>query len=166
MTCFVAKHLKLDSSWSKLSLSMWKAGADPGGGCRGSGPPPPIRCHFLTGWFFYKMHIAPCHWTKLQEYSTPMICLCLISHANGDWLSKIWETCGHLCENRIETKNCNHFSRTFQGPNKIFKDHLLARNYTISQNVLKCTFPVYSNKALRLELFASPASLHFSVHLS
>ena len=54
----------------------------------------------------------------------------------------------------------------FRGPNKIFKDHLLARNYTISQIVQKCTFQVYSNKALRLELFASPASLHFSVHLS
>ena len=36
----------------------------------------------------------------------------------------------------------------------------------ISQIVQKCIFPVYSNKALRLELFASPTSLHFSVHLS
>ena len=36
----------------------------------------------------------------------------------------------------------------------------------ISQIVHKCTFPVYSNKALRLEPFASPTSLHFSVHLS
>ena len=37
----------------------------------------------------------------------------------------------------------------------------------ISQIVHNCTFPVYFiNKALRLELFASPASLHFSVHLS
>ena len=43
----------------------------------------------------------------------------------------------------VHTKNCNHFSRTFQGPP--------ARN-TISQIVQKCTFPVYSNKALRLEL--------------
>ena len=52
------------------------------------------------------------------------------------------------------------FSRTtldFQGPP--------TRNI-ISQIVQKCTFPVYSNKALRLELFASPTSLHFSVHLS
>ena len=52
------------------------------------------------------------------------------------------------------------FSRTtldFQGPP--------TRNM-ISQIVQKCTFPVYSNKALRLELFASPTSLHFSVHLS
>ena len=51
------------------------------------------------------------------------------------------------------------FSRTtldFQGPP--------TRNI-ISQIVQKCTFPVYSNKALRLELFASPTSLHFSVHL-
>ena len=36
----------------------------------------------------------------------------------------------------------------------------------ILQIVHKCTFPVCSNKALRLELFASPTSLHFSVHLS
>ena len=36
----------------------------------------------------------------------------------------------------------------------------------ISQTVHKCTFLVYSNKTLRLELFTSPASLHFSVHLS
>ena len=47
------------------------------------------------------------------------------------------------------------FSRTtldFQGPP--------TRN-TISQIVQKCTFSVYSNKAFRLELFASPTSLHF-----
>ena len=36
----------------------------------------------------------------------------------------------------------------------------------ISQIAQKCTFPFYSNKTLRLELFASPTSLHFSVHLS
>ena len=36
----------------------------------------------------------------------------------------------------------------------------------ISQIVHKCTFPVYSNTALRLELFDSPTSLHLSVHLS
>ena len=36
----------------------------------------------------------------------------------------------------------------------------------ISQIVQKCIFPVYSNKTLRLKLFASPTSLHFSVHLS
>ena len=50
------------------------------------------------------------------------------------------------------------FSRAtldFQGPP--------TRNI-ISQNAHKCTFPVYSNKALRLELFASPNSLQFSVH--
>ena len=52
------------------------------------------------------------------------------------------------------------FSRTtldFQGPP--------TRNI-ILQIVQKCTFPVYSNKTLRLEQFPSPASLHFSVHLS
>ena len=46
------------------------------------------------------------------------------------------------------------FSRTtldFQGPP--------TRNI-ILQIVQKCTFPVYSNKTLRLELFASPTSLH------
>ena len=36
----------------------------------------------------------------------------------------------------------------------------------ISQIVQKCTFPVYSNKTLRLELLASSTSLNFSVHLS
>ena len=52
------------------------------------------------------------------------------------------------------------FSRTtldFQGPP--------TRNI-ISQIVRKCTFPVYSNKTLRLELFTSPTSLLFSVHWS
>ena len=52
------------------------------------------------------------------------------------------------------------FSRTtldFQGP---------PTRKIISQVVQKCTFPVYSNKTLRLELFASPTSLHFSVHWS
>ena len=46
------------------------------------------------------------------------------------------------------------FSRTtlnFHGPR--------SRNI-ISQIVQKCTFLVYSNKTLRLELFASPTSLH------
>ena len=46
------------------------------------------------------------------------------------------------------------FSRTtldFQGP---------ATGNIISQIVQKCTFPVYSSKTSRLELFASPASLH------
>ena len=52
------------------------------------------------------------------------------------------------------------FSRTtldFQGPP--------TRNI-ILQIVQKCTFPVYSKRTLRLELFASPTSLHFSIHLS
>ena len=49
---------------------------------------------------------------------------------------------------RVHTKHFNDFSRTFQGPP--------TRNI-ISQNVQKCRFPVYSNKALRLELFASPS---------
>ena len=35
----------------------------------------------------------------------------------------------------------------------------------ISQIVQKFTFPVHSNKTLRLVLFAAPTSLHFSVHL-
>ena len=49
------------------------------------------------------------------------------------------------------------FSRTtleFQGP---------ATRNIILQIVQKCTFPVYSNKTFRLELFASLTSLHFSV---
>ena len=62
-----------------------------------------------------------------------------------------------LREHRVHTKNCNHFSRAFQGPS--------TRNI-ISQIVQKRTFPVYSNKTLRIELFASPTSLQFSVHLS
>ena len=52
------------------------------------------------------------------------------------------------------------FSRTtldFQGPP--------TRNI-ISHIVQKCTFPVYSNKTLRLELFVSATCLQFSVHLS
>ena len=49
----------------------------------------------------------------------------------------------------------------FQGR---FKDHLLGMQF--HRLYKKCTFPVYSNKALRLELFASPTSLHFSVHFS
>ena len=70
-----------------------------------------------------------------------------------NWPSPQWECSVH-------TKNCNHFSRTtldFQG--KLTRD-------TISQIIQKCTFPVHSNKTLRLEQFASPTSLHFSVHLS
>ena len=37
---------------------------------------------------------------------------------------------------------------------------------TISQVVQKCLFPVNPNNTLDLNLFASPTSLHFSVHLS
>ena len=47
------------------------------------------------------------------------------------------------------------FSRTtldFQGP---------PTKNTIAHIVQKCTFSVYSSKTLRLELFASPTSLHF-----
>ena len=55
------------------------------------------------------------------------------------------------------SKDFSRATKDFQGPP--------TRNI-ISQIVHKCTFPVYSNKALRLELFASPTSLHFSVHLS
>ena len=47
-----------------------------------------------------------------------------------------------------------------------FKDFSRTTRNIISQIVQKCTFPAYSNKTLRLELFASPTSLHFSVHWS
>ena len=47
--------------------------------------------------------------------------------------------------NRVHTKNCNHFLRTFQGPP--------TRN-VISQIIQKCTFSVNSIRILRLELFA------------
>ena len=50
-----------------------------------------------------------------------------------------------------------------------FKDHIRFPRTTrnvISQIVQKCTFPAYSNKTLKVELFASPTSLHFSVHWS
>ena len=62
-------------------------------------------------------------------------------------------------------KKLQQFFKSFQG---LFKDtedfqRLPTRNI-ISQTVQKCNFPVY--KTLRLELFASPTSLHFSVHLS
>ena len=52
-------------------------------------------------------------------------------------------------------KDFSSITFDFQGP---------PRNI-FSQIVQKCTFPVYSYKALRLELFASPTSLHFSGHL-
>ena len=51
----------------------------------------------------------------------------------------------------------------------LFKDHIIFLRTTYednSQTVQKGTFPVYSNRTLGLELFASPTSLHFSVHLS
>ena len=56
------------------------------------------------------------------------------------------------------------FSRPFRGPHEIFEEQP-ARN-VISMIVQKCTFPVQSNRTLRLELFAPPTSLHFAVHLS
>ena len=70
-------------------------------------------------------------------------------------------------QNRPNQGSYIKIATIFQG---LFKGHIgfqgpPTRNI-ISQIVHKCTFPVYSNKALRLELFASPTSLHFSVHLS
>ena len=51
----------------------------------------------------------------------------------------------------------------FQG---LFKDDIrFSKRTMISQIVQKCRFPVYS-KTMRLELFASTTSLHFSFHLS
>ena len=52
---------------------------------------------------------------------------------------------------RVHTKNCNHFSRTFQGLSRTTLDFQgqPTRNI-ISQVVQKCIFPVYSNKTLRL----------------
>ena len=51
----------------------------------------------------------------------------------------------------------------FQG---LFKDFQGPPTWNIiSQIVQKCTFPVRSKKTLRLELFASPTSLQFTVHL-
>ena len=65
---------------------------------------------------------------------------------------------------RVHTKNCNHFLRTFK---LLFKDHIRFSRTTYQEYNFteKCTFPVHSNNTLRLELFASPTSLHFSVHL-
>ena len=51
------------------------------------------------------------------------------------------------------------FSRT------TFNFQKLPTRTIISQIAQKCRFPVYS-KTLRLQLFASPTSLHFSVQLS
>ena len=61
-------------------------------------------------------------------------------------------------------KKCNHFLRTFK---LLFKDHIRFSRTTYQEYNFteKCTFPVHSNNTLRLELFASPTSLHFSVHL-
>ena len=61
---------------------------------------------------------------------------------------------------RVHTKNCNHFSRTFQG---LFKDHIRFSRTTYKENnFTSCT----KMHIPSLELFASPTSLHFSVHLS
>ena len=56
------------------------------------------------------------------------------------------------------------FSRTYQGPNWIFKDHLPGTYFR--RWYIKATFPVQANRFLRLQVFAPPPSLHFSVHLS
>ena len=54
-------------------------------------------------------------------------------------------------------KDLSSTSFDFQGPPN--------RN-VISHIVQKCTFPIHSNRTYRLELFAPPTSLHFSVLLS
>ena len=66
----------------------------------------------------------------------------------------------------IQKINCNHFSTTFQGQPFNFQGPPTTKLNIILQTVQKCTFPVYSDKTWGLELFASPTSLHFSVHLS
>ena len=83
------------------------------------------------------------NWDKILNHSQRDLSSFLKTLVVG--LRRVWTNV------RVHTKNCNHFSRTFQG--------LPTRNI-ISQIVQKCIFPVYSNKTLRLELFASPTSLH------
>ena len=61
---------------------------------------------------------------------------------------------------RVHTKNCYQFSRTFQGPHQIFKD--TSKN-VISQLVQKCTFPVSAKGILRPQVFVPPPSQHFSI---
>ena len=60
--------------------------------------------------------------------------------------------------NRVRTENSNHISKSFQG---LFKDQVdfegpSTKEYNQFTELQKCTFSVYSNKALRFELFASP----------
>ena len=70
--------------------------------------------------------------------------------------------------NRVRTENSNHISKSFQG---LFKDQVdfegpSTKEYNQFTELQKCTFSVYSNKALRFELFASPISIHFPVDWS
>ena len=65
-------------------------------------------------------------------------------------------------------KNCNHFAGTFLGLSRTIFDFQgpPTRNIISHITVKKFSFSVHSNRTIRLELFPSPTSLHFSVHLS
>ena len=101
---------------------------------------------------------------KLPTYPSPRSTLTLTSHLGHNVALGV----GYVGSQRTPRQGSykklqsffKDFSRTtldFQGPP--------ARNI-ISQIVEKCTFPVYFNKTLRVELFVSPTCLQFSVHLS
>ena len=71
--------------------------------------------------------------------------------------------------NRVRTKYSNHISKTFQG---LFKDQVdfegpSTKEYNQLQSYKNAhSHAVYSNNALRFELFASPISIHFPVDWS
>ena len=67
-----------------------------------------------------------------------------------------------LAETGFTQKTATIFQRLFKGFSRTTLDFQgPPTKNTIAHIVQKCTFSVYSSKTLRLELFASPTSLHF-----
>ena len=106
----------------------------------------------------------PSDWCLRKRKVLPYPLLLLLGPFYGDILEtsfrkKKFNEAGMIANcNRVRTENSNHISKSFQG---LFKDQVdfegpSTKEYNQFTELQKCTFSVYSNKALRFELFASP----------
>ena len=114
------------------------------------------------------------------------LCCCRGPSFLFDCFVKIWATCkfwggkwftAPLAKNSpyayVNAFTCNLITHVHQGSCKkklqpFFKDFSRStyQEYNLTENCTKMYIPSLSIKTLRLELFASPTSLHFSFHWS
>ena len=131
-----------------------------------------MQFHLIVVWFHLKIWNSTCVYQKrggllwpiarkkdLISLRSAAFFILLFYYLKLDWArskqNEIYQ--GSYKKLQPFFKDFSRITLDFQGPP--------TRN-TISKIVQKCTFPVCSNKSLRLELFASSTSLHVSVYWS